>query len=110
VGLDPTVVDALSELRERLERDLPGRLVRLVLFGSTARGEVGEDSDVDVLVLLREPVLYRDRARVMDLFTPIALDRGLIPAAVVLGVDEWDEMKRRELLFVEEVERDGIPA
>lgn len=35
---------------------------RLILFGSAARGEMGPDSDVDLLVVVREPVQRRDLA------------------------------------------------
>jgi len=40
----------LSELRRRLG-DLPGYVKAVLLFGSVARGEAGERSDVDLLVL-----------------------------------------------------------
>jgi predicted nucleotidyltransferase len=35
---------------------------RLILFGSAARGEMGRDSDVDLLVVVQEPVHRRDLA------------------------------------------------
>ncbi len=44
--------EALASYRARIEQELPGRVRRVVLFGSHARGEAGEDSDVDVFVLL----------------------------------------------------------
>ena len=40
----------VSELRRRLG-DLPGYVKAVLLFGSVARGEAGERSDVDLLVL-----------------------------------------------------------
>lgn len=41
---------ALRELRWRLS-DLPGYVKAVLLFGSVARGEAGERSDVDLLIL-----------------------------------------------------------
>jgi predicted nucleotidyltransferase len=35
---------------------------RLILFGSAARGEMGPDSDVDLLVVVQDPVHRRDLA------------------------------------------------
>ena len=35
---------------------------RLILFGSAARGEMGPDSDVDILVVVQGPVHRRDLA------------------------------------------------
>lgn len=44
----------LNELRDHLLARLPGRVRRIVLFGSRARGEFDESSDVDVLVVLED--------------------------------------------------------
>ncbi|HET9960654.1 MAG TPA: nucleotidyltransferase domain-containing protein, partial [Polyangiaceae bacterium] len=43
---------ALNEYSERLRGKFGERLVELKLFGSYARGEAHEDSDVDVLVVI----------------------------------------------------------
>ena len=43
----------LRELRRRLEALYGKRLVKLVLFGSQARGDANVDSDIDVLVVLK---------------------------------------------------------
>ena len=36
--------------------------LRLILFGSAARGEMGSDSDVDLLVIVQKPIHRRDLA------------------------------------------------
>jgi predicted nucleotidyltransferase len=54
--LAPPVEAALREARQALAALYGDRLVRVVLFGSHARGEAHEESDVDVLVVLRDPV------------------------------------------------------
>jgi predicted nucleotidyltransferase len=46
------VIGFLSSHRQELEERF--RVVSLALFGSTARGEAGPESDVDLLVELRE--------------------------------------------------------
>ncbi len=45
---------ALAEYQRRLIEKHPQRLIRLVLFGSKARGDAGPESDVDVLVVLSD--------------------------------------------------------
>lgn len=46
----------LAELRSRFEEIYGDRLVKMVLFGSQARGDANEGSDIDVLVVLKEQV------------------------------------------------------
>ena len=44
----------LPDLKARLRERYGDRLVKLVLFGSHARGQATEDSDIDVLAVLKE--------------------------------------------------------
>lgn len=52
--LPPSVGVSLEEARTRLREMYGDRLARVILYGSHARGEAGPESDVDVLVVLRE--------------------------------------------------------
>ena len=57
--LSATIVD----LRRQFELLYCERLVRMVLFGSQARGDDEPESDIDVLVVLRGPVRPGGRNR-----------------------------------------------
>ena len=46
----------LFELHTELQKLYSDRLVKLVLYGSHARGEASLDSDIDVMVVLKPPV------------------------------------------------------
>ena len=46
----------LAALRSHFEEIYGDRLVKMVLFGSQARGEADADSDIDVLVVLKGEV------------------------------------------------------
>jgi len=48
------VKKALAEFVRRLHEAEGNNLLRVVLFGSMARGDFDEESDTDVFVLLRE--------------------------------------------------------
>jgi predicted nucleotidyltransferase len=99
--------ETLESFRAALERDLPGRLERLLLFGSWARGEATEDSDVDVFVLLTEATAA-ERARSIDLGSEAAQGHGIVIAPLVMTRAEWDELVRRERLLPREILRDGV--
>ena len=65
----------LHELIARL-RELEGdNLIRLVLYGSVARGDAREDSDTDVFILLRNENITNDE-RICDLTSDISMWTG----------------------------------
>ena len=103
------VGDVLARYRARLERALPGRVRRMTLFGSHARGEATEDSDIDVLVLL-DRATHAERALALDEGGRVGLELLAPIAPLVLTQAEWDELAARERGLVAEVLRDGIAA
>ena len=55
---DPQVIDKLVDCIVEIAHPL-----RIILFGSAARGEMGPDSDIDVLVVVPEGVHRRRTAQ-----------------------------------------------
>ncbi len=46
--------EAIKLFKEKLKEEYGDRLVDIILYGSYARGEEDKESDIDVLVLLKE--------------------------------------------------------
>lgn len=62
------------EIRTRLETAFRDRLQGVLLFGSSARGDEHRESDLDLMVLLEEPVrLGKDLETIVDALYPIQL-------------------------------------
>jgi predicted nucleotidyltransferase len=51
--------NTLNELRKGLLEKLKDRIKSIVLYGSVARKEASEESDVDIFVVLKDNSLYR---------------------------------------------------
>ena len=90
-------------------RDHFGRRLRDIrLFGSAARGDWQEASDVDVLVVL-DDVQPADRQWLAENASRIGvLDAGIPLSTVTLSESQFGELRKRELLFAKEVERTSI--
>lgn len=85
-----TLQGILRELDGGL-RELYGKRHRgLVLYGSHARGEAGEDSDVDLLLLLEGPVeVGREIRRSSGLVASVSLESGYVLAMIPVSIEDY---------------------
>ncbi|MGH9380106.1 MAG: nucleotidyltransferase domain-containing protein, partial [Thermoanaerobaculia bacterium] len=77
------------------------------LFGSFARAQAHEDSDVDVAVVL-EQVDRRTRGEVIDLATDVGLPLDLHISPTIFDRETWERWRRQERPLVMDIERDGV--
>jgi uncharacterized protein len=80
--LAPDAAARITAYRRALDRALPGGVEAVVLFGSRARGDAGDDSDYDLAVLLRGDLARRRdvRDKVADAaFGHVVAGYALIP-------------------------------
>jgi predicted nucleotidyltransferase len=97
---------ALVRFVPRLRQLYGIRLVDLVLFGSRARGDHDDDSDVDVCVVLRAPVdPALEIARTAEIVASVSLDLDLVISCVF--VDERDYATGAGP-FLRNVRREGV--
>lgn len=99
--------EALARFREALRSLLGENLLSLRLFGSRARGEGTEESDLDVLVVLQK----KDRAvcrRIVEesLEVDLVYDTNLAPT--ILSADEYRQNQEYGTPFYRNVEREGV--
>jgi predicted nucleotidyltransferase len=96
----------LKELRQRLEALYGPRLVKMILFGSQARGDAEPGSDVDVLVVLQGAVQPGEEiARTGDAVADLSLRFDEVISCVF--VDERRFVTRNGP-FLRNVRREGI--
>ena len=82
----------LAELRRRLEGLYGDRLVKLVLFGSHARGDSASDSDTDVLVVLKGPVqVGTEIERGSTVTAPLSLEHDVVISCVYVPEDRFEQ-------------------
>ena len=97
----------LAELRRRFEALYGPRLVRLMLFGSQARGDAEPGSDIDVLVVLEGLVRPGEEIRrSLNDVAELSLENNLVFSCVFVSRDRF-ENELSPLLI--NVRREGIP-
>lgn len=102
-----TTVDRirLKAIADRLRQDY--RAVRVILFGSEARGEATEHSDIDLLVVAETNERFYERVA-SALRTVRDLSYGLPLAPIVLTLKELQSRLDRGDQFVQEIIDTGV--
>ena len=88
-------------------QELGDRIESIVLFGSVARKEAHEDSDIDVLIVTRDD----DRKlqdRISKIRTRIDLDHNTLTALVQMSRNELERYLKLGSPFMESVVEDGV--
>jgi predicted nucleotidyltransferase len=77
---------------------------RICLFGSWARGEQDETSDLDVVVIMRTVLPFLERN--LELCRTLPLELGAVDL-LAYTPEEWQTMLREGNAFAETVEEEG---
>lgn len=80
----------------------------VVLYGSRARGDAGEGSDYDILVIVDGPVDMALEEKMVDNVYPLELESGQILTLIVYNKQQWDSALYRAMPFRKNVEREGV--
>jgi predicted nucleotidyltransferase len=104
------VTDPEKAILGRFKRDISQRLSlnRIILFGSRARGDADESSDMDVLVILNEPASRAAREYVSHAAWESGFEQGILVVPVTVSRAEWEEGPERSSLLAIAVNADGV--
>src|SRR5262245_10940354 len=105
--MTPKIQTILTELRRRFEALYGERLVRMVLFGSQARGDAELGSDLDVLVVLKGSVSPgQEIRRTSEVKAALSLHYDVVISCTFISADRY-ATERSPLLL--NVRREGVP-
>jgi hypothetical protein len=98
----------LTELKDGLNNLLGKRLMKLVLFGSKARGDYDAESDIDVAIIVGG--LTRElKNQILDKVAEVEFKYFIPISTLILSDEEFGRLKRLERRIALDIEREGIP-
>jgi predicted nucleotidyltransferase len=83
--------DVIQKCEQALERHYGEQFRGLVLYGSMARHQADDSSDIDLLVLLSGSFDYfAELQRIVDVLYPVQLESNLLISAKPVAIEEFE--------------------
>jgi predicted nucleotidyltransferase len=78
---------------------------KIILFGSLARGDTHEWSDIDLIIVKDTDASYGERVKAL---TPLIQDRLVGADILIYSLKEYENAREKGSVFLKEAERDGL--
>ena len=105
--LPKNVLAALQAARTQISAEFV--VDRIVLFGSVARGQADEESDVDLLVVLKDSPSHQERDRITSIILDINLEYDSNLSELIVDRQTWDLGLPSVLPIHQAIQEEGIP-
>jgi predicted nucleotidyltransferase len=100
--------DAIGEFKNKVSKLYGQRFRGVILYGSWARGDATDDSDIDLAVMLSGKVSpSAEIDRMIDIITDVNLEYGVLLS--IYPVSEADYAAVKTPLLIN-LRREGVPA
>lgn len=99
---------AINEFYQMLKSKFRSDLQTVKVFGSVARGTAGEESDIDVLVLVKEktPAI---REIINNLAFEVNLKYDVVLSPIIMSLQHYSNPLFQETLLYKNLQEEGIP-
>lgn len=106
----PEKIDkSIREFLDIVNNILGERAKKVILFGSYARGDFNESSDIDIMILtdLSDDDIVKYRDRILDLTYDIELKNNVILSPLIKNIDKFNYWIEA-LPFYMNVKKEGV--
>ena len=98
---------ALEKFTRGVKSLLGDNLLILKLFGSKARGDFSKESDIDILLVVKE-ITSELRDEIFDLLLDIDLEYNPKISLIILSEYEYQKNAEMDSPFIAGIEKDGV--
>lgn len=105
--MNKSIESIIKDFSADTKKILRDNLIAEYLFGSTARNDANEFSDIDILIIVKQ-FNYRIRRELSRLASEYSINRGVFISPIIKDAGVWDKNKVHHTLFYQEIQRDGI--
>lgn len=96
----------LNELKRELQELYGDRFVKLILFGSHARGESNPDSDIDLLIVLKSNISqFQEILNMSDLRVKMLLEHDELVSIIPMSEEDFHT---RNVALLRNIRKEGI--
>lgn len=99
-----------SDVVSKVSAILHGKIYKIILYGSYARGDFTVDSDIDIIVILncsKEDVISY-RKQISKIASRVGLENDILVSILLRDKESFNECKET-LPFYQNILREGVP-
>jgi predicted nucleotidyltransferase len=97
----------LKKLKKELLRIYGESVESIILYGSRARGDARDDSDIDILIVLNKDFNYSEILRLSSqLISSFSLENDVVISRAFVTKTQYDKLQSP---FLMNVRREGVP-
>ena len=99
----------LDGYRENMEKIFENHTFRIILYGSYARGDFHQDSDVDIMILadVKPEEISRYADKIYDITYDLEMKYGMEINPCIQSIQIYNQWKKVYLFFMN-IEKDGV--
>lgn len=98
---------AIYALVQHLQADYGHDILKLMLFGSKARGDSNPDSDIDVLVVTSQRG-WPFQSKILRLGARVSLEHDVLFSLCPIEQEDWNSMSQAQHPFYRAIESEGL--
>ena len=90
----PQLSEILEKFQQQVKNIYQDQLVKLILFGSQAKQQAKPDSDIDILVVLKDKLINEEyHPKIINLISDLCLEYEVLISCIYVSEPQFDPKK-----------------